>query len=178
MERAAATLRLFFALWPPLDLQAKLAVWARQAAGSGRAMRRENIHLTLAFLGATDPALLPELTALAASVRFDPLRLSLDRVGYWKHNRIIWCGAEVEPPALIALVEDLRARLSAAGIRYDRKVFFAHLTLVRKALGVEDAAPRWVPLAWDVRDFVLVRSLEIEGRVTYEVMQRFPAAAG
>ena len=59
MAEAAPALRLFFALWPPEDLQAKLAAWANKAAGKGRAMRRENIHLTLAFLGATDAALLP-----------------------------------------------------------------------------------------------------------------------
>jgi RNA 2',3'-cyclic 3'-phosphodiesterase len=172
-----ASVRLFFALWPPLELQAKLAAWARRAAGGGRAMRRENIHLTLAFLGATNPALLPELIALAGSVRFDPLCLPLDCIGYWKHNRIIWCGAAIEPPALASLVEDLRARLSAAGIGYDRKAFVAHVTVVRKALGM-DAAPSWIPLAWDVREFVLVCSRASEGRVTYEVMRRFPAAAG
>jgi 2'-5' RNA ligase len=137
-------------------------------------MRRENIHLTLAFLGATDPALLPELTASARAVRFAPVRLPLDCVGYWKHNRIIWCGTAVEPPALTALVAGLRAELDAVKIRYDRKPFVAHLTLVRKAPGL-DAAPGWVPLAWDVRDFALVRSTAREGGVSYQVLQRFSA---
>src|SRR3990172_13095810 len=104
MERAAETVRLFFALWPSSDLQAKLAAWAKQAAGRGRAMRRENIHLTLAFLGATEAAFLPDPSALASGVRFDPIHLSLDRVGYWKHNRIIWCGAGEEPRAVSAPV--------------------------------------------------------------------------
>ena len=176
MEQAAETVRLFFALWPESDLQAKLAAWATRAAGKGRAMRRENIHLTLAFLGDTDAALLPDLIALARDLVFAPVRLSLDRIGYWKHNRIIWCGAEEDPPALTALVEGLRARLDAAGIAYDPKPFVSHVTLVRKALGL-DAAPAWVPLVWDVRDFALVRSAQIEGRVTYQVVQRFPAAA-
>ncbi|HEY5291891.1 MAG TPA: 2'-5' RNA ligase family protein, partial [Burkholderiales bacterium] len=66
MSEAAATVRLFFALWPSSDLQAKLAAWAKQVAGRGRAMRRENIHLTLAFLGGTEAALVPDLIALAA----------------------------------------------------------------------------------------------------------------
>jgi hypothetical protein len=72
-------------------------------------MRRENIHLTLAFLGTTDAALLPVLGECARGLRFAPLALALARVGYWKHQRIIWCGPEVEPQALSALVAELRA---------------------------------------------------------------------
>ena len=177
MSEAAETVRLVFALWPASDLQATLAAWAKQAVGRGRAMRRENLHLTLAFLGATDAALVPELIALAAGVRFAPIRLPLDRVGYWKHNRIIWCGAGEEPLALTALVEDLRARLDAAGIRYDPKPFVSHLTLVRNAAGLA-AAPAWIPLVWEARNFALVSSTRVEGHVTYQVLQRFPAQAG
>jgi len=177
MAGAGEMARLFFALWPDSDLQAKLAAWAKRAAGKGRPMRRENIHLTLAFLGDTKAALVPDLIALARDLVFAPIRLPLDRVGYWKHNRIIWCGAEQDPAALTGLVAALRARLDAAGIAYDRKPFVSHVTLVRNALGL-DAAPAWVPLIWEAVDFVLVTSARIEGRVAYQVMQRFPAAAG
>lgn len=177
MSEAAETLRLFFALWPASELQAKLAAWAEQAAGRGRAMRRENIHLTLAFLGATEAALVPNLIALAAGVRFAPIRLPLDRAGYWKHNRIIWCGAGEEPQAVTALVEGLRARLDAAGIRYDPKPFVSHVTLVRNASGLP-AAPAWIPLVWEAQDFALVCSTRVEGRVAYQVLQRFSVQAG
>jgi RNA 2',3'-cyclic 3'-phosphodiesterase len=177
MSEAAETERLFFALWPASDLQAKLAAWAKQAAGRGRAMRRENLHLTLAFLGATESALVPDLIALAAGVRFAPSRLPLDRVGYWKHNRIIWCGTHEEPQTLAALVGDLRSRLDAAGIRYDPKPFVSHVTLVRNAAGLPPE-PAWTPLVWEARALALVRSTRVEGRVAYQVLQRFPAQAG
>ena len=176
MSEDADAVRLFFALWPASDLQAKLAVWANQAAGRGRAMRHEDLHLTLAFLGDTDAALVPQLIALAAGVRFGAIRLPLDRVGYWGHNRILWCGAGEEPRSLAALVEKLRARLAAAGIRYDPKPFVSHVTLVRNASGLL-AAPAWIPLVWEARDFALVSSTRVEGRVTYRLLQRFPAEA-
>jgi 2'-5' RNA ligase len=169
---AGESLRLFFALWLGAELQEGLAAWARAAAGKGRPMRRENIHLTLAFLGDTDAALLPRLIALARELPFAPVRLLLDRVGYWKHNRIIWCGAGQDPPALATLVGALRARLDAAGIAYDRKAFVPHVTLVRNAPGL-DRAPDWVPLLWEAADFVLVGSARVEGRVSYRVLQRF-----
>ncbi len=177
MSEAAETVRLFFALWPQCDLQAKLAAWAKQAVSKGRPMRGENLHLTLAFLGATEAALVPNLIALATGVRFAPISLPLDRVGYWKHNRIIWCGAGEEPQALAALVEGLRARLDAAGIAYDRKPFVSHVTLVRDAGGLP-AAPAWIPLVWEAGDFALVSSTRVEGRVSYQVLQRFAAEAG
>ncbi|MFH1044228.1 MAG: RNA 2',3'-cyclic phosphodiesterase [Pseudomonadota bacterium] len=176
MSEAAETVRLFFALWPESDLQTKLAAWGERAAGRGRAMRRENIHLTLAFLGATEAALVPDVIALASGVRFAPIRLPLDRVGYWKRKRIIWCGTDEEPPALGALVEDLRTRLDAAGMRYDPKPFVSHVTLVRDAAGLP-AAPAWIPLVWEARNFALVSSTHAAGRVTYQVLQRFPAQA-
>lgn len=139
-------------------------------------MRRENIHLTLAFLGATDAALIPDLIALVADVRFATIHLALDRVAYWKHNRIIWCGPDEESQALVALVKDLRARLDAGGIRYDRKAFVSHVTLVRDAGGLP-AVPAWHPFSWEAGDFALVASMRVEGRVTYRVLQRFPARA-
>jgi 2'-5' RNA ligase len=130
----------------------------------------------LAFLGDIDSALVPDLIALARELPFAPINLTLDRIGYWKHNRIIWCGAEEDPPALIALVQGLRARLDAAGVAYDHQAFVSHVTLVRNASGLL-AAPAWIPLVWEARDFALVSSTRVDGRVTYRVLQRFPAAA-
>jgi elongation factor G len=72
---------------------------------------------------------------------------------------------------------DLRARLSEAGIGYDPKPFVSHVTLVRNAAGLPEA-PAWAPLVWDAADFALVGSARVEGRVTYQLLQRFPAAAG
>jgi len=174
MSEVPEPARLFFALWPSEHLQGRIAAWAKQAAGRGRVMWRENLHLTLVFLGAVEAARVPDLQALAAGVRFDPVRLPLDRTGYWAHNRIIWCGASEDPPALTALVGDLRARLDAAGISYDRQPFVSHVTLVRNAAGLPTVPP-WTPLVWEAADFALVSSTRAEGRVTYEILQRFPA---
>jgi len=137
-------------------------------------MRRENIHLTLAFLGDTPVARIPKLLALSRGVEFSPMRLQLDRVGYWKHNRILWCGASEDPPALAALVDALRKRLDAAAIAYDRTPFVSHLTLMRNAAGLPPA-PLWAQLIWEVRDFALVRSTRTDGRVTYQIVERFSA---
>jgi 2'-5' RNA ligase len=50
---AAATHRLFFALWPDAPARAALVRLAHEIAhhGHGKAPREDNLHITLAFLG-------------------------------------------------------------------------------------------------------------------------------
>lgn len=169
----AETLRLFFALWPDAATRERLAGWARtiHSASGGRAMRPESVHLTLAFLGGTPAAALPSIIAAAGRIAPRAFTLRIDEAGYWRHNQIAWGGAREPPPALEALVADLRAALVGAKIAFDAKAFVPHITLVRKARpGFR--LPRLEPIEWPVRDFVLVRSLTGSGGSAYEVVQR------
>ena len=84
-------MRLFFALWPPAPVARSLANQADALAerSGGRATRRETIHLTLAFLGDVGEAQLPEVLETARAVAAAPFELKLDRLGFWRHNRLI-----------------------------------------------------------------------------------------
>jgi 2'-5' RNA ligase len=156
---AAARLRLFFALWPDAATRATLAAYAAAAHArcGGRIMRPQNLHFTLAFLGDTDAGRLDSLRAAATAVAPRRFAIEVDRVAYWRHNRIVWAGAAVVPEALAGLVADLRAALDVAGFRYDAKPFVPHVTLLR------DARPAPLPAlastAWPVDRFVLVKSV-------------------
>ena len=88
---SAASLKLFFALWPDSGTRDVLAATAgvlRRTCG-GRAPPAHNLHLTLAFLGNVPAARLPELEDLAAAVHTEPFVLELDRIGWWQPE----CGA-------------------------------------------------------------------------------------
>lgn len=135
-------------------------------------MRPESVHLTLAFLGSTDAALVAEVAAAAARVAPRAFTLRVDEPGYWRHNGIAWAGVRAAPPELAALVSDLRAALAEAGIPFDPKPFVAHLTLVRKARP-GFALPRLAPIEWPVREFVLVRSTTGLDGSRYEVIGRW-----
>ena len=172
--RAVAPLRLFFALWPDDSTRARLADWTQaiHRASGGRAMRSENVHLTLAFLGSTDAALLPPIVAAASRAAPRRFTLRIDEPGYWRHNQIAWAGVREVPPELAALVGDLRAALLGGNVPFDVKPFVAHITLVRKARpGFK--LPRLEPIEWPVRDFVLVRSVTGPVGSAYEVAQRW-----
>ena len=171
---APQPLRLFFALWPEDATRAALAGWssAIHRQSGGRATRAETIHLTLAFLGDTDPARLPELEAAAARVRPRRFEFVLDEPGCWSHNKIAWAGATHVPEELERLVADLRAALVAAGFRFDPKPFVPHLTLIRKARpGFK--LPVLAPILWPVREFVLVRSVLRAGGSEYVLQGRW-----
>jgi 2'-5' RNA ligase len=172
--RPVAPLRLFFALWPDDATRARLADWtqAMHRASGGRMMQPENVHLTLAFLGSTDAALLPSIVAAASRVAPRRFTLHIDEPGYWQHNQIAWAGVREAPLALDALVLDLRAALVEAKLAFDPKPFVAHLTLVRKARpGFK--LPPLEPIEWSVQDFVLVRSATGADGSTYDVTQRW-----
>ena len=69
--------RLFLALWPEAVERRQMAELAASVAGRRR-VRDANLHLTLAFLGATDPARLAAYEAALADLAVPALELVLD----------------------------------------------------------------------------------------------------
>ena len=80
--------RLFLALWPEPAVRAQMAELARQVAGQ-RQVRDDNLHLTLAFLGATEASRLAAYEVALADLTVPTLDLTLVRYGYWEHPRIL-----------------------------------------------------------------------------------------
>lgn len=170
--------RVFFALWPPEEVAAHLAVLASaHAAGAGgRATRRETIHLTLAFLGDVPIESLPELRRIASTVRGAAFELTLDRFGLWQHNRIFWAGPSVVPPALGELASSLTGALQAGGfsVADAGRTFTPHLTLVRKVNIPDAPLPVGQALVWPCKRFFLVRSNLLASGAFYETLAELP----
>ncbi len=157
-------MRLFFASWPPPAVARALAQWAREAQRGcgGRLTREDAIHLTLAFLGEADPQ---GALATARAVRMRETSLPIDVARYWNHNRIVWAGPGAVPLELAALARALG----------ETRKFAGHVTLVRKAHPPAQLPPL-PPLAWPVREFVLVNSTLGPEGPSYEVLERFALA--
>lgn len=170
-----ASSRVFFALWPDafvLDALDDLA-HAGVAACGGRRSRRDSLHMTLVFIGATSPGQLDMLRAAADSVRAAPFEMVLDRIGYWPHNRILWAGCHAAPSGQRRLLRLLEETLAAAGFPSERRPHFPHVTLARDARCREspalDAAVRW-----QVAEFALVESFLQPSGARYRVLARWP----
>lgn len=182
LNERSGIMRLFFALWPPESVALALAGQAEVLAQQygGKATRCETIHLTLAFLGEVDEALLPAAIQAAQAVRGAHFVLTVDRLGYWRHNRLIWAGCAAPDMALQQLVIALREQLREVSIGCDERLRFTpHLTLVRKVPGacrpVELATIE--PVAWTCERFVLVCSRLTSAGSDYSMVAEFPLAS-
>jgi len=171
--------RVFFALWPDADVARQFDEAGHQAqrALGGRRMRRDTLHLTLAFIGETAAERLEALRAIAGAIRLPAFDLSFDRMQCLARKKIFWASASRIPDALRDLAATLARQLDAAGFRTEDRPFAAHVTLLRHARC--DGAPRRAGdlcIAWPVRDFVLVESdLQPDG-ARYRIVQRWPLA--
>jgi 2'-5' RNA ligase len=177
-----ATARVFFALWPAPTLAARLAAIANDAARQfgGRPSREETLHLTLAFLGNVPEARLPELCALAKAVPFEPFTLTLDELGFWPRQQLLWAGCRSRPDVLSALIASLHASLTAAGFLSPNRQgetpprFTPHVTLLRKtARNAALSLPLVEAMPWPCQQFVLVRSRLTDTGPSYETIARF-----
>lgn len=140
-------------------------------------MRRETLHMTLAFLGEVDEARLGAAQAVASGLPpVAPFDFAIDRLGCWRHNHIVWAGCEA-PPALDALAAGLAGGLRAAGFRLDDRPFAPHVTLLRDALCPEALPALDPPVAWAAREFVLVESRLSPKGADYAVLARYPLVA-
>lgn len=169
--------RVFFALWPDDRVRNALHSRAQELHRScgGRAMRRENLHLTLVFVGDIPVGRLEELRSTAGAVSAAPFELVLDQLGYWRHNRIVWASPLTVPGPLRELVAGLEGGLTQAGFEFDQRPYAPHITLLRDA-----RAPRLLPalgVPWSALDFALVQSARDAYGSRYEVLARWPLAA-
>lgn len=169
------TARLFFAVWPAPEVQRALGEVARRARHEcgGRAVPPSNIHLTLVFLGNLPRDRLAVLEAIAPKVQGHRFTLKVDRLEYWRHNRILWAGTRDTPEALQALVTRLQDALAGADFKFDRRPYVPHITLLRNARGapVDNHLPA---VEWPVEDFALVESAPRERGRVYQVLRSWP----
>jgi 2'-5' RNA ligase len=127
--------RLFCALRLPPETLDGLVRWQQQAfdrVAGVRVVPRENLHVTLAFLGHRPAA---ELGAIVdalreAAGRAEPARLSLR--GYRETRSVGMLTCDDEDGRAAALAADLHERLEALGVyEGERRRWLPHVTVLR-----------------------------------------------
>jgi 2'-5' RNA ligase len=176
-NNAEGRLRLFFALWPPVEAARTLHAWAAAAHATtgGRVTREGTIHLTLAFLGEVSGERVGALIDCARRVRAAAFDLRIDEGRWWEHNGIVWAGPKAMPEALRDLAAQLDAALKDGGFRTEKRDFKAHISLVRRAENGQ-VLPELQPVEWGAGEFVLVRSTLSAAGPAYATLARFPLA--
>jgi 2'-5' RNA ligase len=176
--KAAQQARVFFALWPDAATAAQLHALGGELHRhcGGRRLRRETLHLTLAFLGDVPRVRVAELLALAAGVAGEAFSLKMERTGSWKGNRVVWAAPPATPPALERLADALSSTLRGAGFTLEERPFSPHLTLLRNARRPPPADVQ-VQICWPVASFALVESERLAEGAHYQVLGRWRLAA-
>lgn len=166
-------MRLFYALCP--DDACRKALWeAGMCLGGqvrGKFTRRENLHLTLVFLGETDRV--GASRGCLARLRGEPFLLTFTGLGRFERRGgdILFAGVEAGKP-LYTLQSALEEELLAAGFYFDRRPYRPHLTLARQArlpreMGKEVLKAYLAPCTMRVEEACLMKSERVEGQLHY-----------
>ena len=183
-----AKVRLFLAVaLPPRQLDWLEAcerelgeLWpaARWTSAAGR-------HVTLKFLGATDPGLVPTIAELAggvASLR-NQAAVRLEGLGVFpsmRRARVLWVGLADPEELLTALATGLDEALAEVGFEAEKRPYSPHVTLARFRTPVRVEAlpdPPPLPDPFEVASFGLWRSRLSPKGATYELLEDFTLAS-
>ncbi len=164
------SIRVFFAIFPNQSNQILLSDQVKQLEPicGGRQVQRQQIHLTLLFLGNLAFERLAVLQRTAKNVAARRFELQLDEIRYWKHNQIVYIQSKQFPAELFFLVDSLTQALSEAGFTFDKRIYKPHITLIRKAIR---------PVAVNLNNSILWRVdkwLLVQSRQTSNGMQYIP----
>lgn len=149
----------------------------KAAALQGSFTHRENLHLTLAFIGETNrlQAAKEALQGVVAS----PFTLTLAAPGRFKRpdGDLCWMGVQ-HTQALSALQVQVTERLTDAGFALEKRAFTPHLTLGRRVKlppGFDwKALEQPAPASMAVGRVSLMLSERIAGRLTYTELYAKP----
>jgi 2'-5' RNA ligase len=187
-------LRLFLAFDLPEEHRAEIGRRAgrvKKELPAARWVPAENLHLTLAFLGETEPE---RVEGLIGAVRpafadFRPLELAVAGGGTFPPNRparVAWVGIE-GPPELMAVQRRVAgAATETLGLKPERRPFHPHVTLARPRRSWNRRASERFAGAFEgrvgepftVAEGVLYRSDLTPRGAIYTVVERFALRAG
>jgi 2'-5' RNA ligase len=126
-------MRLFVALDLPWALRERLSLLAGSGVPGARWVSPENYHLTLRFIGETQPHRAEDIDHALAALRGRGFSLTLAGLGtFAKGGRVnsLWAGVE-RNPQLDHLQNKIETALQRAGLDPERRRFTPHVTLAR-----------------------------------------------
>jgi len=131
-------MRLFVAIKIPEDIRDELVAVEGKLAGIYRArwVKRDNIHLTLKFLGEVEEKRLGDTAKIVSEISKDNpgFDLNLENIGGFpnlKRPRVLWVGVQRGEKNTVCLMEQLEKNFARLGIKPEKREKNPHITLGR-----------------------------------------------
>lgn len=181
--------RIFLAINLPERIKNKLIEWQKNwPTLPCRWVKKENLHLTLIFLGNLDDQQLIDLSAKAKEVakRHKPFYLKLKKIVYGpdlKKPRMVWVLTN-KPEELFALQKDLEEEIYgmesfAHKLREDRE-YSPHITLGRlkqwefRRMEDRPEIDENINYDFEVKSFEIMESFLKRSGAEYEILESIP----
>jgi RNA 2',3'-cyclic 3'-phosphodiesterase len=181
-------MRLFIAIEIPSEIRNILAAFLKELqkiVPKVKWVRPENLHVTLKFLGSTDPTKLGQIESSLKAIRSpQPVTLEFRGLGFFpneKRPRVFWAGisssANLQP-----LAADIDHSMNQYGFELENRPFVPHLTLARfnppglpanLASAMKQNASRAFG-SMTAREFHLIESKLKNTGAEYTTLQSFP----
>ena len=176
-------MRLFIAFDVPDEVKEYMAK-VQNIIGNNLAeirwVKKEQMHLTLKFLGEVQPNTTEKIKDELRKIKFNPFTVHLDSIGVFPSEdyiRVVWVGLEPEDKVielqnsideklkeLFKKEKDFKAHITLGRIKYveDKKQFFSEL----KDIKVDN-------IKFGVNNFKLMKSILARQGPVYEVVEEF-----
>lgn len=157
--------RLFVAIDFPPEVKAQIET----VCGGLRDVRwveRDQMHLTLRFIGEVDLTRFKQVKDALQAVRFEPFTVTLKGVGHFPQQglpRVLWVGVEASG-ALKRLARDVERAIVGLGFEPERRPFSAHVTLARL---------KYPPPAGELKQFYERNKRFVADTITVEAFSLF-----
>ncbi len=168
--------RLFFALWPDdatCNAVSQLSECLEQPGL--RKLKPTNLHVTLAFLGNVEEAVIQTLRQRARALKSSPVTLQFDEIDYWPKPRIVCLTCQKQPSSLYQLINGLNHLIQDLPVHRESRPFRAHMTLARKAKYRPQIC--FTAISMRAKKFALVESVSLVSGVEYRLIESWELQA-
>ncbi len=106
--------------------------------GDMKPVERDNIHLTLKFLGNVDPKIIANIKSALGTVKFSPFQMEIKGTGAFPslgRMSVIWVGIGEGWTQVQQVYEQTESILSGLGFKRESRSFSPHITIARVRSG-------------------------------------------
>lgn len=159
----------------------------RQNSTKGSWTYIDNFHITLKFLGTTNPQNLDDIKTIMGDIakKNSPLKISLDNLGFFPGKdsiRVVWIDIKGDVEQLKGINYSVEKNLGSLGIKKESRQYMPHITLGRSVVfdntlyNVKDIFEKEKPYDFTINSISLMSSENIDNKRIYTPIATFKLA--